>query len=401
MTQTIEKKISAPLKVLVVEDNNVDRRILEAMLKESTDTNSDLITTDSLSKALKILENQFFHVIVLDLNLPDSHGEDSLHTINTRFPEMAIVINTGAYEDDLGLKTLHYGAQDFLVKGKYNSYTLNKVLHYAVERKKLESELKQTSQRLEDAQNYLIQAEKMKVVGGLASGVAHEVKNPLATILYGVTFLSENIKIDNKDYQFVLTNIKEAIDRATNIINDLLDFSNLSRIKTESLSINTVIERALGLIKYDIDKHRIKIIKDLFSDIEEFQLDANRITQVLINIILNSIQAMEPERALTIRSFSQKVGDHPEAAYLQLNKNYHSSDKIAVIQIDDEGSGIPPENLDKIFDPFFTSKRAKGGVGLGLSVSKSIIETHGGQLIIRNLDDKGVRANLILKINNS
>ncbi|MBF0479804.1 MAG: response regulator [Candidatus Omnitrophica bacterium] len=400
MNKTSEKKLKIPLRVLVVEDNNVDRRVLEAMLQESSDSTSNLVTTNSLSQALKVLENATFDVVVLDLNLPDSHGENSLHILNQKFPQMAIVINTGAYQDDLGLKTLHFGAQDFLVKGRYNAYTLNKVLHYAVERKILEHELKLTYSRLEETQNYLIQAEKMKVVGGLASGVAHEVKNPLATILYGVTFLKNNISIDNPDYKFVLENITEAIDRATLIINDLLDFSNLTRIKTELTNINTVIDRTLLLIKHDIDKHHIKVDKTLEQSIPDFSIDANRIIQVLINLILNSIQAMEPDHTLTVSTRLNYVKDHPEAEYLQLNKNYHPQDHIAIIQIDDEGCGIPEQDLNRVFDPFFTSKRAKGGIGLGLSVSKNIVETHGGQLLIRNREGKGTSVNLILKINN-
>ena len=138
------------------------------------------------------------------------------------------MVNTGAYQEDIGLDTLSIGAQDFLVKGKYDSYVLIKSLHYAVERKRIELELKRAYQKIKEAQFQLIQAEKLKVVGGLASGVAHEVKNPLSTLLYGVTYLSKSLSEKDSKIESVLANMKEAINRANDIVTDLLNFSSLA-----------------------------------------------------------------------------------------------------------------------------------------------------------------------------
>src|SRR3990167_3649308 len=186
-------KFTQPLKILVVEDNAIDRRILETMLHESSHPVSLLKSTETWAGAIQLLEQHPFDVVILDLNLPDSEGKDTLTSLSARYPEVTIVINTGAYEDELGINTLSYGAQDFLVKGKYTAYVLHKALHYALERKRLERELTAAYQRLQETQAQLLQMEKMKVVGALASGIAHEVKNPLATILYGVTYLRQQL----------------------------------------------------------------------------------------------------------------------------------------------------------------------------------------------------------------
>ncbi|MCA9399520.1 MAG: response regulator, partial [Candidatus Omnitrophica bacterium] len=227
-----------PLKVLIVEDNQVDRHMLESLLSENSANVSFLKSTDSLKAAVNLLDQYEFDTVVLDLNLPDSEGKDTLIKLSQQYPELAIVVNTGAYEDDLGIKTLSWGAQDFLVKGKYTAYGLNKSLHFANERKRLEAELKQAQQKIKDAQAQLVQAEKLKVVGGLAAGVAHEVKNPLATILYGVTYLIQVLKEPDEKVKFVLDNIKDATNRANAIITDLLDYSGLTKLNMEKGDLN-------------------------------------------------------------------------------------------------------------------------------------------------------------------
>ena len=131
------------LKVLVVEDSLSDRRLLESMLLESPTPIALLKSSDSLAGAFKLLEQYRFDVAVLDLNVTDSHGEETLLKLNKMHPRLPVVVNTGAFEEEVGLDTLSVGAQDFLVKGKYTSYVLIKALYYAVERKRIELELVQ------------------------------------------------------------------------------------------------------------------------------------------------------------------------------------------------------------------------------------------------------------------
>jgi len=386
-----------PLRILAIEDNQVDIRIIESMLTESPNNASLFKISTSMKDAMAILEETQFDVIILDLNLPDSQGPDTLKKLNEKYPHLPVVVNTGAYEENLGIQALGSGAQDFLVKGKYTAYILTKTLHYAVERKRLELDLKEVYEKLKAAQTQLIQAEKLKVVGGLASGVAHEVRNPLATILYGATYLSEQLKSKDKKINSVLDNIKEATNRANNIIADLLDFASLSKLSRESHDLNEVTEKSLFLVNHAFEKKKIKVKKNFAKNLPQIKIDKNRIEQVLVNLILNAIQAMPEGGALTVQTYTTTLSkDYSELPNVNRTE-FSPGQRIVVCTIEDNGSGIGEEELGKIFDPFFTTKRAKGGVGLGLSVCQNIIEIHEGDIIVENKADQGAQATLVFK----
>ncbi|MCD4780865.1 MAG: response regulator [Candidatus Omnitrophica bacterium] len=385
----------SPLRVLVVEDNPVDLTVIKSMLTGTTDNYTFLKTASTIKTALEIIEEYPIDVVILDLNLPDSQGEKTLQTVHNRFNDLTIVVNTGAYEEELGLHTLSNGAQDFLVKGRYTAYTLNKVLHFAIKRKKLETELTRTVQQVKDAQEQLLQAEKMNVVGILASGIAHEVRNPLATILYGITYLHENIRVEDKNYHHVLKNIKEATKRANDIISDLLDFSKFKKLQLDETNIHHVIKKALSLIQYEIDKKTLQIVNDFQNSIPPIKIDQNRIEQVIVNLLLNAIHATE-EGKISIRTYTRTLSNDLTEIPQISRKNFTPGQQALFCSIDDSGSGIPAEDIDQVFYPFFTSRRAKGGIGLGLYVARNIIDIHKGALILKNNEDKGAQAIVVL-----
>ena len=253
----------------------------------------------------------------------------------------------------------------------------------SVSNEQLREEIKQHKKACDDltvAQDQLIQAAKMQVVGGLASGVAHEVKNPLTIILQGVEYLEKKISLDDKNVSYVFNNIKSAVERADNIIRGLLDFSRVSKLEMEKADINLLCEKSLSLLKHQFDKNHIQVVREMKSGIPAIEIDKNKIEQVLINLFMNAVQAM------------------PQGGKL-LIKTYALGDKEVIVEIEDSGTGIPKDNLDKIFDPFFTTKRNQGGTGLGLSVVKSIIEMHNGKITIRNKEEgAGARVNLTFRV---
>lgn len=391
-------KYKQALKVLVVEDNLIDRRILESMLLEVSDSTSLLKSSDSLAGALQLMSQYTFDVVILDLNLPDSHGEETLLKLNRQYPSVAVVINTGAYEDEVGLETLSFGAQDFLVKGKYNAYILNKALHYAVERKKVESEIVTAYRKLKEAQDQLVQSEKMKVVGGLASGVAHEVKNPLATLLYGVTYLSKSFSEIDSKVDSVIENMKQAIKKANDIVTDLLNFASLASLEKKKEHLEVVIERALSLVRYEFSRNHILVVKKIEKSLPEVMFDKNRIEQVLVNLILNAVHAMPEGGNIEVRAYSRILSEDLEDMPQLRRDEFKPGETVVVLTVEDGGCGIPEDKISQIFDPFFTTRRGDGGVGLGLSVSKNIMDIHDGCIFVENKKNGGVKATLIFKV---
>lgn len=385
------------LKVLMVEDSLSDRRLLESMLLESPTQISLLKSSDSLAGAFKLIEQYQFDVALLDLNLTDSFGMETLLSLHKKYPHLAVVINTGSYEEDLGFDTLSSGAQDFLVKGKYTAYALNKALHYAVERKRIEMELIAANHKIRETKFQLFQAEKLKVIGGLASGVAHEVKNPLSALLYGVTYLSKSLSEKDSKIESVLANMKDAINRANDIVTDLLNFASLASITKKTDNLESILQKAISLVRHEFLRNRISVITKIEKYVPDVKIDQNRIEQVLINLILNAVHSMPDGGDLTLsissRQLSKCLDDFPKLR----RKIFKIGEEVVILTVEDSGTGIPENKIDQIFEPFFTTRRADGGVGLGLSVSKNIMDIHEGRIFIKNKQNGGVCATLIFK----
>lgn len=394
-----QSKLKKKVRVLIIEDNKVDRRILLGMLAKSSYGSFDIEISETFKKTIGFLEKKKFDVALLDLNLPDSRGLETLRKLNKEFPHLSIVVNTGVYEDELGLKAVTRGAQDYLIKGKYQSYGLSKALYYAIERKRGEQELAKAYQQFAEAQTQLIQVEKMNVIGSLASGVAHEVKNPLATIMYGIEFLYTKLETKDPQISFTLDSIRDATRRANDIIKDLLDFSSLSRLQMMPENFNKIIEQSLNLIRHQVNKQKIEVVKNFLHTLPEVKIDANRMEQVLLDLILNAMHAMPDGGKLVITTSIQKFSSrHTEKEIIQASSGrFHEGDNLVVVDLDDTGVGIPKEYLGKIFDPFFTTRRAAGGVGLGLSIARTIVRNHGGVIYIQNRQEGGVRARLVFR----
>ena len=255
--------------------------------------------------------------------------------------------------------------------------------------------LQSAHHELRTVQLQLIEAEKMKMVGRLAAGVAHEVKNPLATIQMGVEFLTMCNASGDEAMRDVLASILDAVTRADGVIRGLLDFSAPKKLEVRDDCLNAVIERALTLVRGNFKG--IAVDRDLQEPLPQLQLDSGKISQVFINLFTNAVHAMEEGGTLSVRTYTKQLTGVGANIAGQNSDAFRVGQALVVAEVDDTGTGIPEDKLPKIFEPFYTTKPTGKGTGLGLSVVKTIIDLHGGTIDIRNLPGGGTRATLMFR----
>ncbi|MDD5165764.1 MAG: ATP-binding protein [Candidatus Omnitrophica bacterium] len=273
------------------------------------------------------------------------------------------------------------------------------LLKEVTERKKAEDELKKAYIDLKEAQDQLIQAEKLNAVGQLASGVAHEVRNPLGIILQGINYLEKKMSPDKKNETAeIMAMLKGSVQRADKIIAALLDFSRAASSDLKLEDINSILESSLNLVKARFKFDNIDVVTEIKEGLPMVLADKNKLEQVFINILLNAAQAMPGGGKITIRSYAKELKETRDGIGKREEDHFRIGEKAVIVEIEDCGNGISEENLKKIFDPFFTTKGPGSGVGLGLSVTRNIIHMHKGLIYAESQLGKGTKVIIILKI---
>jgi len=213
------------------------------------------------------------------------------------------------------------------------------------------------------------QSERLATVGHMAAGVAHEVGNPLTAISSLVQVCQR--KTDDPFIQDQLKKVRDHIQRITKIVRDLVDFSRPSSLKTEMMNVNEIIKSAVGLLKHDARCRSVTFNMDLSSQIPRNEGVPDHIHQVVVNILLNAVDAMKGMKnaKIDIRTWQEE--------------------NFTKIAIEDIGEGIPDRELNRIFEPFFTTKEVGSGTGLGLSVSHGIITKMGGTIEVESEEGEG------------
>jgi signal transduction histidine kinase len=244
------------------------------------------------------------------------------------------------------------------------------------------ADLQKSHADLEAAQWQLIEATKLESIGRLAAGVAHEVKNPLMTLTMVADYLAQVVPANEPDGAAMLQDMRDAIQRANRVISELLEFSRPGALSLKLEDFPAIVDRALSLVKLEVARHHIDVVRQFGESLPALPMDRNKIEQVLVNLFMNAIQVMPQGGTLTIRTSTKPGGEIGSPAL--------------TVEIDDTGPGIPEAYLTKVFDPFFTTKPVGQGTGLGLSVTRQIVQLHGGTVDLRNRPEGGARVTLVL-----
>lgn len=263
--------------------------------------------------------------------------------------------------------------------------------------KTMVQELSTSHEELKATQLQLIQAAKLESVGTLAAGVAHEVKNPLQTILMGLDYLDRNSPDINETTAWVLSDMREAVRRASTIVRELLQLSAPADFQLRPEDLNSLVEHALRLINNEMIASRLSVVRQLGADLPRVIIDKRKMEQVLINLFINAMQAMSQGGVLTVATRAGRFGEELELSDLAFPQ-FKRGDRLVIVEVQDSGPGIPEADLQRLFDPFFTTKPVGIGTGLGLSVVKNIVELHCGAIDITNVPRGGVLVTIILRV---
>ncbi len=228
----------------------------------------------------------------------------------------------------------------------------------------------QTHMALEKSRESLAQTEKLALVGKLAAGVAHSVRNPLTSVKMRLFSLDRSLKLSEdqkEDFDVITTEIRHV----DNIVQNFLEFARPPKLVTQRISPSLIVDQALQLIEYRMRAFDVNVTLRRCAPLPEVEADPEQIKEVLVNLIVNACEAMANGGTIVITEKNESTGPGAEA----------------IVEITDTGPGIEPSMVDNLFQPFFTTK--ENGTGLGLSIAQRIVEEHGGRLTVRSTQGEG------------
>lgn len=353
------KDLPNSISVLLIEDSQEDYLVIKRSLSKSDAVDFKLVFTRTLEEALVEIAHKKPDVILADLNLPDSDGTLTLKKLKQYGKSTPIIAITGQDDVSLAIELTKLGAASFVIKDEISSGFLKRNILLVYEKDKYQKLFK-------DEQQKYIQAAKFSLLGEMSAGIAHEIANPLAVILNRAKLTARKYKEDEyltESFQ----KIEKMVVRITTIVATMKNFSrDATKDQMTSTPLSAIIQDALDLSQEKIRLCGVQVKMTVDLDNIELTCRGIEISQVLLNLISNACDAIEE---LQERWISIDVKIKPD------------SDLIQII-VKDSGTGVPRELRQQIMQPFFTTKEIGKGTGIGLSISKGILEAHKGNLTL-------------------
>lgn len=236
---------------------------------------------------------------------------------------------------------------------------------------------------LDHRHKILVESHKLRAVGTLVAGVAHELNNPLNNTMLTACMMREDFKnLKNDEKLDMINDVIKETERSQKIVCNLLNFARENEVKLIPLNLNVILEDSIRLVANQVKLSKIHLIRNFSVNISPIHGDAQMLQQVFVNLVLNAIDALQEKGTITISTYKNK------------------DDKYITAEIKDDGPGIPEHILERIFEPFFTTKSIRKGTGLGLSVSRGILRSIGGYITVESKPNEGAAFKVILPITN-
>ncbi|HEX2208572.1 MAG TPA: hybrid sensor histidine kinase/response regulator [Longimicrobium sp.] len=371
------------VRILLVEDNPGDARLLRVSLEEAESLRFGLVHAPRLSEALERVREGTFDVVLLDLSLPDARGMETVRRMLQAAPAVPIIVLTGLTDETVAVQAVQAGAQDYLVKGTVDGGTLARAIRYAMERKRLETErvnLLRAEQEARAAAEAAVNArdEVLRIV-------AHDIGNSLSAVKIHTMVLERTLP--EGDAQAEARKRTEAIRHLTQQMDrlrqDLLDVAAIEagRLSFEphETRLHEVVDDVLGTVSGVAAEKALALESGVDPDLPAVWADRERLHQVLGNLVGNAVK-FTPARG-GVRVTAERDGDEIRVA------------------VADTGPGIPAEHLENVFDRFWQARSTRrAGAGLGLAIARGVVEAHGGRIRARSEVGKGTTFEFTLPV---
>jgi signal transduction histidine kinase len=358
-----EMKKAGFIRVLLIEDNPGDARLVEILLEDS-DFETEVVNKMSLAEGIEAYYTQNFDVVLLDLTLPDSRGFETLQSFIKAHKDANVIVMTGLMDKELGLNAVKAGAQDFLMKSGYDSDMLAKTLGYSIERKNVLKSLAESQSAREVAE------ESARMKEQFIASISHEMRTPMNAI-YGMSNLLAQTDL-NEEQRSYIGSVKQSSEILLGVINDILEVSTLQNGKmafeSKDFDIHELMNNLVNVMQYKKDEKTIDFQLSFGASVpRHINGDKLRLNQILFNIVGNSVKFTDAGFVKIDVQLIEEVGDNFKL-------------KFTIV---DSGIGIPEDKVDTIFETFTrirTKDRIYEGTGLGLAIVRSLVSQQNGRV---------------------
>lgn len=377
-----DKKIS----VVIIDD---DTNILELTSLILTKNGFETYKAAHALEGFELVATHAPELVLLDYMMPDIDGLTALQHLRTHYPATYVVMLTGKGSEEVAVELMKNGASEYIVKPFNNRnlverlYNVLRIREIELHNKELQKQqehllseieqwnlelqkrVREKSEALQNAQEEIVQSEKLAALGYLSAGMAHEIRNPLNSISLFIQLMRQTAtEPDQLEYQ---AKILKEVDRIDSIIRKLLDSSRRTRIISSDVQVDHVIDSAIEAFSPQIETRKIQVDRRYHCIPAPITADASELEQIFTNLFLNALDAMNRDGRLDIELLQEGT-------------------KV-VVRVGDSGSGIPADVLPHIFDPFFSTKSR--GTGMGLPVAQRIARMYEGSMEVESSTSAG------------
>ncbi|MBI2186132.1 MAG: response regulator [Acidobacteria bacterium] len=364
---------TSPIRLLLVEDNPADARLLRELLRELNAPAFDVTCVERLGEAETVLASETFDAVLLDLSLPDARGLESVARAEAAAPATPLIVLTGLDDQNLAVEAVRAGAQEYLVKGEVSGPLLARVVRYSIERKRLEEDrrellARERKARAEAEAAYDRARRALRQRDEVLGTVAHDLRSPLAGIAVALATMLRNTT--NPEAQRVISAMQREAERMNRLIQDLLEVASIEAgrlvVQPRPCDLATLIRESTELLRPIFHDRGLAFEVEIPEDLPPVLADRDRLSRVFSNLLSNAIKFTPRDGRITLTTAR-------EGAAVR-------------ISVTDTGPGIPVDERARLFDRFAHPPRPRpgGGTGLGLTIARGIVEAHGGRIEVES-----------------